>query len=429
MTQRDTAFQMAASNIRFGPGTTSEVGMDLADMSINKAVVLIDPALVELPTGRTVISSLEDAGVRFEVFERISVEPTDRSFQEATAFVSQGDFDAIVAVGGGSTIDTAKAANLYSTYPADLLEYVNAPIGRGRPVPGPLKPLIAIPTTAGTGSETTGVAIFDFVELHAKTGIAHRHLKPTLGIVDADNTLTMPAAVAASTGLDVLSHALESYTAIPFDQRPKPDRPIERPAYQGTNPISDMWAIRALELMAEFLPRAVADTSDDDARQQMMLAATIAGIGFGNAGVHLPHGMSYPVAGMVRNFEPPGYTVDHPLIPHGISVILNTAAVVRFTAGSDPIRHLEAARALGADISDADPLDGGQAGEILADRVLHFMETLGMPNGLAAVGYTDSDIPGLVEGTLPQHRVTKLAPREATREDLLELFQNSMQAW
>ncbi|MED5401120.1 MAG: hydroxyacid-oxoacid transhydrogenase, partial [Planctomycetota bacterium] len=313
MTQRDTAFQMAASNIRFGPGTTSEVGMDLADMSIRKAAVLIDPALVELPTGRTVISSLEDAGVGFEVFENISVEPTDRSFQDATAFVSQGDFDAIVAVGGGSTIDTAKAANLYTTHPADFLEYVNAPIGKGRPVPGPLKPLIAIPTTAGTGSETTGVAIFDFVEMQAKTGIAHRFLKPTLGIVDSENTRTMPAAVAASTGLDVLSHALESYTAIPFNQRPKPDRPIERPAYQGTNPISDMWAIRALELMAEFLPRAVADTSDDDARQQMLLAAAIAGIGFGNAGVHLPHGMSYPVAGMCKSFTPPGYSVDHPL--------------------------------------------------------------------------------------------------------------------
>ena len=429
MAERDTAFQMSASNIRFGPGTTAEVGMDLADMSIGKAVVVIDPALVELPTGRTVISSLEDAGVGYEVFERVSVEPTDRSFQAASDFVTRGNFDAIVAVGGGSAIDTAKAANLYATYPADFLEYVNAPIGRGRPVPGPLMPLIAIPTTAGTGSETTGVAIFDFVEMQAKTGIAHRFLKPTLGIVDSDNTRTMPSAVAAATGLDVLSHALESYTAIPFNQRPRPARPIERPAYQGTNPISDMWAIRALELMAEFLPRAVADTSDEDARGQMMLAAAIAGIGFGNAGVHLPHGMSYPVAGMVRDFQPPGYDVDHPMVPHGISVILNTAAVVRFTADTNPARHLEAARALGADTSDADPLDGNHAGRLLEERVVHFMKTLGMPNGLAAVGYSDDDIPSLVEGTLPQHRVTKLSPREASREDLVNLFQDSMQNW
>lgn len=426
MTEYDSAFQMAASNIRFGPGTTAEVGQDLADMHVNSAVVIIDPALVDLPTGRTVIDSLDDSGVGFEVFDRVSVEPTDRSFQEATDFVSRGGFDAIVAVGGGSTIDTAKAANLFTTHPADFLEYVNAPIGKGRPVPGPLMPLIAIPTTAGTGSETTGVAIFDLVEMKAKTGIAHRFLKPTLGIVDAENTRTMPAAVAASTGLDVLSHALESYTAMPYNRRPKPARPIERPAYQGTNPISDMWAIRALELMAEHLPKAVADTTDDEARSQMMLAAAIAGIGFGNAGVHLPHGMSYPVAGMVGDFQPPGYEVDHPMIPHGISVILNTAAVVRFTAGSNPGRHLEAARALGADTSGADPAD---AGAILSDRVLHFMKTLGMPNGLAGVGYDDGDIPALVKGTLPQHRVTKLSPRQASEADLVDLFQASLQAW
>jgi len=424
--QYDSAFQMSASNIRFGPGTTAEVGQDFADMHVDRVLVVIDPALVDLPTGRTVIASLDDARVGYELFDRVSVEPTDESFRDASEFASRGNFDAILAVGGGSTIDTAKAANLFSTYPADLLEYVNAPIGRGRPVPGPLKPLVAIPTTAGTGSETTGVAIFDLVEMQAKTGIAQRFLKPTLGIVDSDNTRTLPAAVAASTGLDVLSHALESYTAIPYNRRPRPARPLERPAYQGTNPISDMWAIRALELMAEFLPRAVADTTDDEAREQMLLAAAIAGIGFGNAGVHLPHGMSYPVAGMARGFRPPGYTVDHDMIPHGISVILNTPAVVRFTAGSHPRRHLEAARALGADIGNVDDAD---AGALLADRVIHFMTTLDMPNGLASVGYQESDIPALVEGTLPQHRVTKLSPREAGESDLADLFRDSLEIW
>ena len=424
--QYDSAFQMSASNIRFGPGTTAEVGQDFADMQVDCVLVVIDPALVDLPTGKTVIASLDDAGIGYELFDRVAVEPTDQSFRDASEFANRGSFDAILAVGGGSTIDTAKGANLFSTYPADLLEYVNAPIGRGRPVPGPLKPLIAIPTTAGTGSETTGVAIFDLVEMQAKTGIAHRYLKPTLGIVDSDNTRTLPAAVAASTGLDVLSHALESYTAIPYNRRPRPARPLERPAYQGTNPISDMWAIRALELMAEFLPRAVADTTDDEAREQMLLAAAIAGIGFGNAGVHLPHGMSYPVAGMVRGFRPPGYTTDHDMIPHGISVILNTPAVVRFTAGSHPRRHLEAARALGAEI---DGVDDADAGALLANRVIHFMTILDMPNGLATVGYEESDIPALVEGTLPQHRVTKLSPREAAESALEDLFRDSLEIW
>lgn len=422
----DTAFQMSASNIRFGPGTTSEVGLDLKAMSVSRTLVVIDPKLRDLPTGENVFASLKAAGVDFDVFDRVAVEPTDRSFQEASRCATEGGFDSFVAVGGGSTIDTCKAANLYATYPADFYEYVNAPIGKGNPVPGPLKPLIAIPTTAGTGSETTGVAIFDELERKAKTGIAHRYLKPTLGIVDSENTRTMPAAVAASTGLDVLSHALESYTAIPFNSRPKPETPLHRPAYQGANPISDMWALHALEIMAANLPRAVADTSDEEARANMMLAAAIAGIGFGNAGVHLPHGMSYPVAGMVRDFMPAGFDVDHPMVPHGMSVILHTPAVARFTAPASPDRHLQAAAALGADITDAAPED---AGDVLADRVIHFMQELDIPNGISAVGYTEADIPALVEGTLPQHRVTKLSPIPAGAEELTTLFRDSLRIW
>ncbi len=424
--QNDTAFQMSAANIRYGPGTTAEVGMDLKAMDVRRTLVVIDPKLRSLPPGEIVIESLQASGVTYEVFDDVEVEPTDSSFQRAARFATDGKFDSFVAVGGGSTIDTAKAANLYSTYPADFFYYVNAPIGQGEPIPGPLKPLIAIPTTAGTGSETTGVAIFDYVEKKAKTGIAHRYLKPLLGIIDPDNTRTMPAAVAAATGLDVLSHALESYTAIPYDQRPKPISPLHRPAYQGSNPISDLWALHALEMVAEFLPRAVADTSDDEARGNMLLAAAFAGIGFGNAGVHLPHGMSYPVAGNVRDFHPAGYDVDHAIVPHGISVILNTPAVVRFTAPTSPARHLRAAKALGANTNGADP---DAAGDILAECVIGFMRRLEMPNGLAAVGYGEADIPALVKGTLPQHRVTKLSPRIAGEVELDGLFRDSLKIW
>ena len=424
--QKDTAFQMAASNIRYGQGITAEIGMDLQDMGVKRPLVIMDPNLVDLPTGQAVVESLNQNGVAYDLFSEVSVEPTDSSFKRAAEVATEGNYDSFVAVGGGSTMDTAKAANLYSTYPADFFTYVNAPIGGGQPVPGPLKPLIAVPTTAGTGSETTGVAIFDYVEKKAKTGIAHRYMKPTLGIIDPDNTKTMPAAVAAATGLDVLSHALESFTAIPFDSRPKPDRPIQRPAYQGTNPISDIWSLRALEMVRDYLPRAYQDTTDNEARGNMLLASAIAGIGFGNAGVHLPHGMSYPIAGMVKDFYPDGYDVDHPIVPHGISVILNTAAVVRFTSPADPQRHLTAAKALGANITD---VPEESAGEVLANQVIHFMQTLNTPSGLRAVGYDESDIPALVEGTLPQHRVTKLSPIEAHAEELTNLFTDSLEIW
>ena len=424
--EREYAFEMVTSGIRFGAGVTRELGAELSDLGKRHVLVFTDPTLRGLPPVATVLESLSGQKIRFSVFERVRTEPTDESFKEAIAAAQAEDFDAFVAVGGGSTMDTAKAANLYSCYPADFLEYVNPPIGRGQPVPGPLKPLIAIPTTAGTGSETTGVAICDLESLHAKTGIAHRRLKPTIGLVDPDNTRTLPPEVAAASGLDVLSHAIESFTALPYLERPRPERPIMRPAYQGSNPISDVWSMEALRLAATYLKRAVADPGDDEARASMLLASSYAGIGFGNAGVHLPHGMSYPVSGLVRNFRPRGYQVDHPLVPHGISVILNAPAVYRFTAQACPERHLKAAEILGAKVSGAKLED---AGRVLADRVVEFMHDLKVPNGLRELGYQSSDIPALVEGTLPQHRVTKLSPRPASSDDLAQLFSNAMTAW
>jgi hydroxyacid-oxoacid transhydrogenase len=384
---------------------------------------------------QTVLESLEANGIPATLYDRVRVEPTDESFLDAIAFGNmgndKGNYDAIVAVGGGSTIDTAKAVNLYVTCPpADFLDYVNPPIGKGLPVPGPLKPLIAIPTTAGTGSETTGVSIFDLTRMHAKTGIASRRLKPTLGMLDPDNTRTMPPQVAASSGLDILSHAVESFTALPFSERPRPDRPLLRPAYQGSNPISDVWSLEALRMVSQYLVRAVEDPSDDEARANMLLAASYAGVGFGNAGVHLPHGMSYPVSGNVKSYRALGYpksnTTDHPLVPHGFSVILNAPAVFRFTAAASPERHLEAAQALGVDVSRCRAAD---AGRILAERITWFMQRLKTPNGLRDIGYASSDIPALVEGTLPQHRVTKLSPRPAGPDDLAKLFEEALIAW
>ena len=421
---RDTAFEFIASPVRFGPGVTRDVGMDLADAGVARALVVADPNLSRREPVQAVLESLETNRVRFVIYDRVSIEPTDRSWREAIAFAGQHPFDAIVAVGGGSTIDTAKAINLYTTYPpADFHDYVNAPVGKALPVPGALKPLMAIPTTAGTGSETTGVAIFDDTSLHVKTGVSNRRLKPTLAYLDPENTRTMPREVAASSGLDILCHAVESYTVLPFGARPKPDRPSSRPGYQGANPISDVWSLQALRMLEAYFIRAVEDPSDDEARGQMLLAASYAGIGFGTAGVHLPHAMSYPVAGHVRDYHAPGYVTDHALVPHGISVILNAPAAFRFTAAANPARHLEAAAALGAGISRARAED---AGKILADRIIWFMQRLNVPHGLRAVGYTSADIPALVDGTLLQQRLTQLSPRPATAEDLARMFEEAM---
>jgi hydroxyacid-oxoacid transhydrogenase len=408
---RDIAFEMAASSVRYGPGVTREIGMDLADRGHRRVMVVTDRVVARLRPVTTVLESLAANKVVAVLYDYVRVEPTDASMLDAIGVASRESCDGFVAVGGGSVIDTAKAANLYSSYPPkDFLEYVNPPIGKGLAVPGPLKPLYAIPTTAGTGSETTGVAVFDLEGRHLKTGISSRYLKPTLGYLDPDHTRTAPPAV-------------ESYTALPFTDRPHPGRPSLRPTYQGANPISDVWSLQAMRMVAKYLVRAVDDPSDDEARANMMLAASFAGIGFGSAGVHLPHAMAYPVAGGVKSYRAPGYPTDHPLVPHGMSVILNAPAVFRFTASASPDRHLQAAEALGADVSKCGKED---AGRVLADRITWFMQRLNMPNGIRAVGYGSSDIPDLVEGTLAQERLTKLSPKPVDRDALARMFEDAM---
>lgn len=420
----DSAFEFTAAPVRFGTGVTREIGMDLADLGATRVLVVADPNLTRLAPVQTVLESLESNRLPFVLYDRVSIEPTDRSWRDAIDFAAQHSFDALVAVGGGSTIDTAKAVNLYTTYPPrDFCDYVNAPVGKAVVVPGSLKPLFAVPTTAGTGSETTGVCIFDDTSRHVKTGISSRRLTPTLAFLDPENTRTMPPEVAASSGLDILCHAVESYTARPFTDRPIPERPRLRPPYQGANPISDVWSLQALRMLTKHFVRTVDDPSDEDARGQMLLAASYAGIGFGTAGVHLPHAMSYPVAGNVRDYRAPGYKTDHALVPHGVSVVLNAPAAFRFTAAANPRRHLEAAEALGANVSRATPDD---AGAILADRITWFMHRLRIPSGLRAIGYTSSDIPTLVEGTLLQQRLTKLSPRAAGTDELARIFEAAM---
>nr|XP_039250952.1 hydroxyacid-oxoacid transhydrogenase, mitochondrial-like [Styela clava] len=419
------AIEMACSNIRYGLGVSKEVGMDFKNMGAKNVCVVTDKNIAKLAPMKDICEALDRENVKYTVYDETRVEPTDESFQHAINFAKAGGFDSFLAVGGGSVIDTCKAANLYASCPdAELLDFVNAPIGKAKPVVDPLKPLIAIPTTAGTGSETTGVAIFDHLPTKAKTGIANRALRPTLGIVDPLLLQSMPNRVTCYSGFDVLCHALESYTAIPFNQRkPRPSNPLYRPAYQGSNPISDVWTKQALHVCKLYLRDAVRDPGNLKARSEMHLASVFAGIGFGNAGVHLCHGMSYPISGLVKSFKSSDYDTDHPLVPHGLSVVITAPAVFRFCGPACPDRHLEAAAILGADVTNVKHED---AGNCLADIVTKYMQDLEVPDGLSALGYSSSDIPALVKGTIPQERVTKIAPRPQTEEDLAFMLESSM---
>jgi hydroxyacid-oxoacid transhydrogenase len=418
----ESAFSVDRNPITFGRGAIGEVGPWSRALGLSRVAVMSDARVAALELFERPLSSLREAGVDVALFDQVRVEPTDESFRAATDFAIEAKVDGFVSVGGGSVIDTAKAANLYATHPAELLTYVNAPVGEGRPVPGPLRPHIACPTTSGTGSECTGITIFDLLSLKAKTGIAHRNLVPTRALIDPDTTETLPATVVAASGFDVLSHALESFTARPFTAREKTE-PQSRPMSQGANPWSDLGCREALRLCGKYLVRAVQDSSDREARENMMWAATLAGIAFGNAGVHLPHGMSYAVAGLVDSFSPDGYPKDEPMVPHGMSVIVNAPAVFSRIAASSPKRHLEGAELLGADVGDADP------GEAVSTRIAEMMKVTAMPNGISGVGYERAHIPALTEGAIVQRRLLDNAPVPVERELLGELFADALTCW
>jgi alcohol dehydrogenase class IV len=422
----DRAFTVGMPTFTFGAGCLAEAGEQALEQRLKRVALFTDKTLRGSVHVATVSASLRAAGVGFEVYDEISVEPTTASFQAAAGFASEGKFDGYVSVGGGSVMDSCKAANLYATHPADFMSYVNAPIGGGQKVPGPLKPHIACPTTAGTGSETTGIAIFNLTEINAKTGIISRRLIPTVALIDPTVTLTLPAKVMAASGFDCMSHALESITARAWPRRLNPARGVDRPVSQGANPFSDALAGEALRAVGKFLVRAVNDGTDIEARTEMMFAATQAGIAFNAAGCHLPHGLSYPVSGLTRDFHPEGYPAGKTLVPHGMAVVLNNPSVWRYTAPCSPERHLHGAACLGAETRDARPED---AGEALSKRVIEMMRATGMPNGLADLGFTLADVDALATGSEPQYRVIRNAPKEVTRDDLKNLFTAAMRYW
>ncbi len=415
----EAAFTMDASRVTFGSGALAEVGDRMAARGARRVALFTDARLRTLEWFADVETSLRTAGLDVAVFDDVDVEPTDVSLDRAVAFARDTKADGYVSLGGGSVIDTAKIANLLATHPAALLDYVNAPLGGGTPVPGPLAPHLACPTTSGTGSEVTGIAIFDLLEAHAKTGVASALLRPAEAIVDPRVTATLPANVVASSGLDVLCHAVESFTARPFTARPPSGPATTRPMSQGANPWSDMGCREAMGLIGRYLVRAVNDASDTEAREHMMWAATLAGIAFGNAGVHVPHAMAYAVAGRVRDYLPDGYPApaDLPgLVPHGFAVAVNAPAAFAFLESTSPERHAEAARLLGGDGA-------------LNDAMSAIMRDVNCPNGTSGVGYTAADIPDLVASAAPQRRLLDNAPASVFEAELTELFGLAERCW
>ena len=423
-TEHETVFTYGAPALKYGTGASDEIGYDLTQYGAHRVLVVTDPRVAATGWPRRIADGIAGYGMETEIFDGVHVEPTDVSMQKAVDFArGTGPYDAFVAVGGGSAIDTAKAANLLTSNDGELMDYVNAPVGGGRAPDRPLKPLVAVPTTTGTGSESTTVCVLDVLSLRVKSGISHLRLRPTLAVVDPRLTVSQPAGVTASSGMDILCHAAESYTAKPYTGFER-KRPEQRVPYCGSNPLADMFAEQSLRLLSWALPAAVRDGSDLEAREAMALAATFAGLGFGNAGVHIPHANAYPIAGQVRDFHPDGYPGDEPLVPHGMAVSLTAPAAFRFTFEAAPERHLRVARLLAPDFEWS-----GDFADHLPAVLTELMREIGIPAGIGAVGYTESDVDSLVEGTLKQQRLLATAPREATAEDLAGVLRDSVTLW
>src|SRR5689334_17041696 len=420
----ESIFTWGAPPLKFGPGAVDEIGFDMAQHGARRVLILTDPRINELGIPARVADSLARYGISSEVFDGCHVEPTDDSMDKAAGYArEQGPWDGFVAVGGGSSIDTAKAVNLLTTDGGSLMDYLNKPIGAGQAPKQQLKPLIAVPTTAGTGSESTAMCVLDVLSMRLKVGISHWRLRPTLAVIDPLVSLTLPPEVTASAGMDVVCHALESYTARYYTTfgRKQPD---QRVTYCGSNPVSDLWCEKALALIAASFRTAVRDGSDLEARGSMMLAATFAGMGFGNAGVHIPHANAYPIAGLVRDYRPAGYPQDEPMVPHGQSVALTAPEAFRFSFESAPERHLRAAELL-----DPRAEKANDQREQLPSVLVRLMRDIGIPNGIGGVGYTEADVPDLVPGTMKQQRLLATCPKTPTEDDIADILTKSVENW
>jgi hydroxyacid-oxoacid transhydrogenase len=423
--ETESVFTWGAPPLKFGAGAADEIGFDLAQYGARRILVITDAGMHATGLPERIADSIRGQGMTVEIFDGVHVEPTDDSMAKAIGYATeQGPWDGFVAVGGGSAIDTAKAVNLLTTYPGELMDYVNKPVGNAATPPGELKPLIAVPTTTGTGSESTAMCVLDILSLRVKTGISHWRLRPTMAVVDPLLTMTLPPEVTAASGMDIVCHALESYTArwyADFDRK----TPEQRVTYCGSNPVSDLWCERSMGLLARSFRTAVRSGADDlEARTDMAMAATFAGMGFGNSGVHIPHANAYPIAGQVRDFHPAGYPGDEAMVPHGMSVSLTAPEAFRFSFDAAPERHLRAAELLGPDAERQD-----SAAEQLPHVLTSLMRDIGIPSGIGAVGFGESDVDDLVEGAMKQQRLLATCPRTPTEDDLAGIFVRSVENW
>ena len=398
-----------ADRLKFGSGAVQELPAEIERLGGGTVLIVTDEGVRDAGIVDTVVETFP-ADLRYEIFDDVEPDPSAALFDRAARYADEVDPDVIVGIGGGSSIDVGKAASLLSTHGGAVLDYVAQPTGEGQPIPGPTTPYVAVPTTAGTGSESTSVAVVSLPEQDLKVGISDRHLFPDLSVVDPALTVSLPPAPTAYSGLDALSHAIEGYTTRRFDAKERPDSPADRPDYGGRNLLSDTLCRQAIELVGDNLRRAVNNGEDLEARRNMSLGATMAALGFSNAGLGAAHALAYPVAS------------EHHTA-HGLTVALLLPEVMRYNATSAPERYAEIARLLGKQVDDLDRRD---AAEKAATAVEDLARDVGLPEGLAAVGVTEDELPQFAADTMQLQRLLVGNPRRMDADDVEGIFRRSL---
>jgi len=406
----DSVWDFGVTRAKFGIGAADEVGYDAKALGMKKVLLVTDSIIMKTGIVDRVLRSLEEQKIEVHVWDQAEPEPSLGSMLKCIEYAKKVEPDGFISVGGGSVMDTAKVTDLIITHGGEVLEYVAPPTGGGKHPPGPLKPHIAIPTTSGTGSETSPAAVISLPEKKIKVGVSHIFLRPTLAVLDPRMTVTCPPRVTASAGMDALSHAIGSYTTRRFNQKPRPRTPPERPAYGGGTPLTDLFASEAIKLVGKYLRRAVYHGIDIEARAGMQLASFYAAVAFTNTGVLPDHAMAYPVGGQYHT-------------PHGLTVAVLLPAVMEFCLPSSYERFAKIAEFLGEDVQGLSVVEAAYRS---VEAVKRLEKDIGIPNGLEALGVKEEDIPRLAKDTLKIQRLLAGSPRPVTEEDLVKIFKAAM---
>ncbi|MFT4889736.1 MAG: alcohol dehydrogenase class IV [Halobacteriales archaeon] len=420
----ETVWHIQMPEIRFGLNATEELPFQIRDIGVEAGahgLVVTDETLVDLGHADRVVSELGDAGFEADVYDESEREPSVSAIDDAVEFVRdrQGEagYDFYVGLGGGSCLDTAKAARVVVENGGSPLEYIAEPTGDGRPIEDAGPPLVLMPTTAGTGAEISPVAILSVEEKEIKEAISSNHVRADAAVLDPTFTTTLPPGMSAKTAMDALGHAIEGYTTHPFDSLLRASDPGSRPVYAGRTPLTEMFSEKAIDLLSNNVRQVVNNGDDLEARSKMLQGALFGAIAGLTAGATLCHAMAYPVGNRYHTY-------------HGETIAtLTPASTIDYNSASDPGRFARIAEMFGVDTTG---LTDREAADALKTEYIQLQRDLNvLPSGLNELaGITEDDVDWLAEQTVEtQARLLRCNPRPVTKEDVHEIFVDALNNW